>query len=451
MPPTHLTIAAVAERLRGSATSAREVAGELLAGIERHKELSAFTAVAADVSGPAADGRPLAGVLYAVKDNIDTVDLPTTAATPALRGSVAAANAPVVERLRRAGAVVVGKTNMHELALGTTSHNMAYGAVRNPHATDRTAGGSSGGSAAAVAAGLVPFALGTDTGGSVRIPASYCGIVGFRPSTGSWGNEGTVPVSPTRDTIGVLAHTVADAALVDSAVTGRDRAAAVSLAGLRLGVPRDGFYAGLHPDVSARTEAALGVLSDAGVELVELRVAGAHELDALCGLLIALFEMARALPAYVKALPAPFCDLGLPDIAAQISSPDVKQLVDGILDRPVPEAHYHECLATRERLQAAYAEAFARHRVAALVYPTGPLVAPPLNDTETTTHNGRQVNVFLTSIQNTGPGSVAGVPSLSLPNGYTPAGLPVGLSLEAASGADGTLLAVARAIEAAMR
>src|SRR5204863_3451998 len=137
-------------------------------------------------------------------------------------------------------ATVAGKTNMHELALGTTNRNPAFGTVGNPAAPGRSAGGSSGGSAAAVAAGLVPLALGTDTGGSVRIPASYCGIVGFRPSIGRWPRTGVMPLSTTRDTVGVLAGSVAEVSLVDSIMTGSSVAEPVTLQGVRLGVPHEG-------------------------------------------------------------------------------------------------------------------------------------------------------------------------------------------------------------------
>lgn len=402
--------------------------------------------VAEDPPDSPAARLPLSGVPLAVKDNIDTYDLPTSGGTPAPRGSRPAADAPVLALLRRAGAVVVGKTNLHELACGTTN-NAAFGITRNPHAPGRSSGGSSGGSAAAVAAGLVPAALGTDTGGSVRIPASFCGIVGFRPTAGRLGNHGTVPLSPTRDTIGVHATTVTDAATIDAIVTGDDVLTPRDLTGLRLGVPRHGFYHNLDPGVAARTETALTRLADAGAELVEMRVDEAHELDARCGRSIVFHEIAEALPRYLATLPPPYRHLTFADVAAQVSSPEVRGLLDAILAEPIGEDAYLECLAVRERLRTAYAQAFQRSQVVAIVYPTVPLVAPPVADTETTWHNGRRVNLFLTSVQNTGPGSVAGMPSISVPNGRTVAGLPVGLSFEAAPGDDRRMLAVAAAAE----
>jgi mandelamide amidase len=335
--------------------------------------------------------------------------------------------------VRRAGAVIAGKTNMHELALGTTNRNPAFGDVRNPVDVTRSAGGSSGGSAAAVAAGLVPIALGSDTGGSVRIPASWCGIVGFRPTVGRWPGAGVVPLSTTRDTVGVLATSVAEVALVDSVVTGSSAPDRVDLQGIRLGVPREGFYADLHPEVAARTEAALDRLADAGAELVEVRVIAAHELDDDCGFTLVLYELARALPRYLATLPAPHGKLTLAEVIAEVSSPDVRQIVEGMLAEPVPEPVYRAALSTRERLRAAYASMFERDQVAALVYPTVPMVAPPLE----------AEGVFRASIQNTSPGSVAGLPSISVPNGSTGEGLPIGLSLEGSSGSDSRLLAIA--------
>ena len=429
-------------RQRISASSAQEVGLESLERARDIAGLGAFITLAASAEGGSG---PLAGVPLAVKDNLDTRDFPTSGGTLALRESRPNRDQHAVQRLRAAGAAVIGKTNLHELALGITSNNAAFGPVRNPHDPSRSAGGSSGGSAVAVATGVVPVALGTDTGGSVRVPAAHCGLVGWRPTVGRWGTGRTVPISSTRDTAGVLATSVADVALVDELVTGRSPAA-VEGRPLRLGVPRTGFYDDLHPEVATTVARALDRLADAGAELVEVGVADAHELDAECGFPIVFFEIARELPAYLATLPGPERLLTFADVLDQVASPDVRGAMEVAAGGSVTEAVYRQNLAVRDRLRAAFTAALHPsdgERLDALVYPTVPLPAPPIGDDDTTELNGRQVPVFLTSIRNTGPGSTAGMPSISLPAGATAGGLPIGISLEALPGEDGALLATA--------
>jgi mandelamide amidase len=433
-------------RRRISASSPQEVISESLARGREIADLGAFITLADRAEGGSG---PLAGVPLAVKDNLDTCGFPTSGGTPALRQSRPGRDQHAVERLRAAGAAVVGKTNLHELALGITSNNAAFGPVRNPHDPSRSAGGSSGGSAVAIATGVVPIALGTDTGGSIRVPAAHCGVIGWRPTVGRWGTGRTVPISSTRDTAGVLATSVADVALVDEVVTGQP-AVAVENRQVRLGVPRTGFYDDLHPEVAATVERALDRLADAGVDLVEVSVADAHELDAECGLPIVFFEIARELPAYLATLPGPESRLTLTDVLAQVASPDVRAALELAAGGTITEEIYRQNLAVRERLRAAYADALRPSdsgRLDALIYPTVPLPAPPIGRDDTTELNGRQVPVFRTTIRNTGPGSTAGMPSISLPAGATVAGLPIGVSLEALPSEDGTLLATAARIE----
>jgi mandelamide amidase len=433
-------------RQRIADSSPQEVVAQSLARGREIADLGAFITLADSAQGGSG---PLAGVPLAVKDNLDTVDFPTSGGTPALKNSRPHRDQHAVERLRAAGAAVVGKTNLHELALGITSNNAAFGPVRNPFDPSRSAGGSSGGSAVAVSTGVVPIALGTDTGGSVRVPAAHCGLVGWRPTVGRWGVGRTVPISSTRDTAGVLATSVPDVVLVDELVTGQ-LAALTADRRLRLGVPRTGFYDDLHPDVAASMERALDRLADAGVDLVEVRVADAHELDAECGFPIVFFEIARELPTYLATLPGPESQLTLTDVMAQVASPDVRAGLEIAAGGGITEEIYRDSLAVRDRLRAAYADALRLPdggRLDALVYPTVPMPAPPVGNDETTELNGRQVPVFLTTIRNTGPGSTAGMPAISLPAGTTAAGLPIGLSLEALPGDDGTLLSTAARVE----
>lgn len=436
-------------RQRIAASSARDVVRDSLERARAIADLNAFITLADDAEGAAG---PLAGIPLAVKDNLDTADLATSGGTPALRGSRPQRDQHAVGRLRAAGAAVIGKTNLHELALGITSNNAAFGPVRNPHDPGRSAGGSSGGSAVAVATGVVPIALGTDTGGSVRVPAAHCGVVGLRPTVGRWGTGRTVPISSTRDTAGVLATSVADASLVDELVTG-EAGSAVAGRPLRLGVPRAGYHHDLHPEVAAAVARALDLLADDGAELVEVDMADAHGLDAECGFPIVFFEIARELPAYLATLPGPESRLTFADVLAQVASPDVRGALEVAAGGSVTEEVYRQNLVVRDQLRATFARALRPadgDPLDALVYPTVPLPAPPVGDDETTELNGRQVPVFLTTIRNTGPGSTAGMPAISLPAGRTAAGLPIGLSLEALPGGDRALLAIAGRVEAVL-
>ena len=395
----------------------------------------------------------LTGIPIAVKDNIDTYDLPTSGGTPALAHSCPQRDHPAVQRLRAAGATVVGKTNLHELALGITCNNSAFGPVRNPHDIGRIAGGSSGGSAAAVAAGVVPVALGSDTGGSVGVPAAHCGIVGFRPSVGRWGSGSAVPISSTRDTVGGFATSVGDVAELDQVITGGPRPPLPEGRALRLGVPRTGYWDDLSPEVAACVGDALDRLADAGFEIVDVDLSDAHELDGQCGFPIVLYEVVREVPAYLASLPKPEKDLTLDDLVSKVASPDVRAALEAAIAEPVSEDAYRQSFVVRERLQGAYARAVLRAdggRVDALVYPTVPLTAAPLGDDSTTEHNGREVPTFLTNIRNTAPGSTAGMPAISVPAGRSSDGLPIGLSLEALQGEDAMLLAVAEEVEKAL-
>ena len=213
-----------------------------------------------DESLTARTGRlPLSGIPLAIKDNIDCAGMPTAAGTAALRDAVPRADAPVVARVIDAGALAAGKANMHELAFGCTNDNGFFGPARNAYDPSRIPGGSSGGSAVLVASGAVPAALGTDTGGSVRIPAALCGLVGFRPTHGRYPSGGVVPISPTRDTVGPIARTVADVMLLDEILSGNGTAlpAVDDTRGFRLAVPYSTLWEGLSPDARPVLERAL--------------------------------------------------------------------------------------------------------------------------------------------------------------------------------------------------
>ncbi|SER29413.1 amidase family protein [Actinokineospora terrae] len=374
-------------------------------------------------------GGLLAGIPFSVKDNIDVRGYATTAGSPLLRATPAEVDASVVSAIRQEGAVVLGKTNLHELAFGITSNNKAFGPVRNPADPSRSAGGSSGGSAVSVAAGAVPFGLGTDTGGSVTIPAAYCGVVGFRPTTGRYPGDGVVNLSTTRDTVGVHARTVRDVRTVDGIITG-EPAVAQSLAGLRIGLPGNRFR-DLNPDIEDAIATFVSTVEQSGAALIDLDLT---ELDHLAhsGNVLVFHEAPRLLACRT--------DHAVRDWPDHIASPDVRSLVEGMAE-PVPVEHYEASRADRWQLRKRYLDLFTQ--VDVLLFPTSPVPPPLLGADDVISLNGRLLPTFPTVTRNVTPGTVAGLPMISVPAGTTAAGLPVGICLEARPFADARLLATA--------
>ncbi len=391
---------------------------------------------------------PLQGMLLAVKDNIHVAGMPNSAGTPGLQNFIPKEDSPVIAALKARGAIILGKANMHELAFGITSDNTAFGAVRNPFDTDKFAGGSSGGTAAAVAAGIVDAGLGTDTGGSVRIPASLTGVTALRPSSGRYPAYGVTPVSGTRDTIGPIASNVADLIKLDSAIVNDDSVLpAIDLSRVRLGVDREYFYANLDPGTGKVMQTAEERLSNAGVVLVEVAVPQLRELIRESGFPIALYESVRDLDAYLQAFET---GLDLEQLVAQLASPDVQGVFAAALaeESAISETSYQNALTARQQLQANYRRYFAEHQLDGMVFPTTILPARNIEGSMATVElNGQQVPTFPSYIQNTDPASIAGIPGISLPVGVTDAGLPVGLEIDAPENSDRTLLALALAIE----
>jgi Asp-tRNA(Asn)/Glu-tRNA(Gln) amidotransferase A subunit family amidase len=453
---------------KGQATSESLVQ----AAVARAKAVTALNAfVTLDEAGALATARevdklhvsqpksclPLLGVPIVVKDNIEVAGLPNTGGTPALKGYVPKADAPVVARLRKAGAVVIGKTQLHELAFGISGWNPAYQTgpepgVRNAYDATRAAGGSSAGTAAALGAGVVLAGLGTDTGGSVRIPCAFNGCASLRPSVGRYPLAGILPISTTRDTAGPMARSIADVELLDRVITGRRALKPLPLRRVRLGLVKE-FLAHMDDDTQRAFQAALNQLKAEGVKLVDVSMPLVNDLNAKVGFPVALYEAHDAVSAYLKTTGT---GLTIEAMAAQIASPDVKGTYQGlVIPRKLPGPNgtlvdakpaYDGAMKTaRPELQALYRRAFAKYGVDGIVFPTVPKVAMAANA------ESSSVAVFMATIQNTDPGSNAGVPGVQIPIGLgQDSKLPIGLEIDGPAGGDLRLLRVALAVEAAL-
>jgi indoleacetamide hydrolase len=406
----------------------------------------------------------LAGLPILVKDNIDTSDLPTSGATPALKNHRPKANAPALQALLNVGAIVLAKANMHELAFGINSTNAATGFVKNPYDTSRIPGGSSGGTAAGIAARIAPAGLGSDTGGSTRVPAALCGIVGMRPTVGNGGQiagagrrysgEGVIPISSTRDTVGAMGRTVADVALLDSVIAGTPMPPAANLRGMRIGLPRAYFWDNLDAEVRGIMDGALQFLDGAGVVFVEANFNDIGALNDKVSFPIALYETYVDLPKYLASSGS---GISIDQVAAQIKSPDVAGAFGAA--KTFPKAAYDAAINTfRPQLQKMYADYFLTNGVAAILFPTTPLPAVPIDGTFSgavaingVAQPGGPNAQFGAFIRNTDPGSNAGIPGLALPAGMTRAGLPVGMEIDGPVGSDERLLSLGMAMEAVLR
>ena len=383
----------------------------------------------------------------AIKDNIEVAGMPCTAGTPGLRNYVPRHDTPAIARLRAAGFTIAGKTNMHELAFGITSNNTAYGPGRNAVDPNCFAGGSSGGTAVAIAAGVVRAGLGTDTGGSSRIPAALNGVVGFRPSVGRYSSDGMVRISPTRDVIGPMGRNVRDVALLDAVLSGdTTELAKINVEGLRLGLPQQYFQESLHTDTAVVLEKVVTWLREAGVEFVQADLPDIASHNAAVSFPVVLYETRLALQAFLEGSGL---SLSLAELHAQIASPDVKEHIGLAISGHVSQHDYeHAMQVERPRLQQAYREYFAAHRVAAILFPTTPLPACPIvGSDQSVVLNGASVPTFPTFIRNTDPASNAGIAAISIPAGSSRAGLPIGVELDGPAGSDRLLLSIAAAVE----
>ena len=474
MDLTKLTIAELQEQLRKRAVTAREVAEAHLKRInERDPQVKAFLRLSPEraLEQAAAIDRmvekkqplpPLAGVPMAIKDVIATRDVPTTAGSRILEKYRPPYDATAVARLEQAGAVILGKTNCDEFAMGSSTENSSYFPTRNPHDLERVPGGSSGGSAAAVADALALASLGSDTGGSIRQPASFCGVVGVMGTYGRVSRYGLIAFASSLDHVGPFARTVRDAAAVLQVVAGRDSNDSTSadvpvpdyaaelekpVKGMKVGVPKEYFGAGLDAEVRAQVEKGIERLRELGCELREVSLPHTDYAIA-CYYIIAPAEASSNLARYdgVRyAFRAPGADsleaMYHTTRGAGFGAEVKRRIMLGtyVLSAGYYEAYYLKAQKVRTLLYQDFVRAF--EQVDVLVTPTTPTPAFKLGE-----KTDDPLQMYLADIY-TVTGSLAGVPGISVPCGKSKAGLPIGLQLFAKHFDEARLLRLAHAFE----
>lgn len=431
----------IAAALRSGATTARQLAERFLAEQARlDAHLHSFVAVdpddvlaqadRADADLAAGTDRgPLHGVLVGVKDIVDVAGFATRCGSPLYADTPAARDAEVVRHLRAAGAVVAGKTATHELACGVVTAPTA-----NPWDTSRVPGGSSGGSGAAVGAGLVPIGLGSDTGGSIRIPAALCGTVGLKPTYGLVSLGGVEPLSASLDHLGPLGGTVADCAHALTAMTGggTDFAALLGrdVAGMRFGVLADAPFAPMQPEVEVAFHAAVDTLRSLGAVCEPVRI------DALDHTLAAEFGIIplEAFTHHARALRERPGDI----------DPGIRTLL--VAGAVAPRSIHHRASRARVLIAREIVRTMAERRFDALLSPTLPATASPMTESEHV-YGELAEHISVSYVRTTAPFNLSGQPAISVPCGFDREGLPIGLQIATRAGADALALAIAHAFE----
>jgi len=444
---TRLTIDEFARKVRSKETTAEAVLEECLERIQTdNPRLNAFILVMADEARRQArradeelaageDRGPLHGVPISIKDLFDVTDTPTTAASRVRDGHVASSDATAIARLRHAGAVLIGKTNLHEFAFGTTNEDSGYGPARHPLDPTRSPGGSSGGSAVSLVSGMALATLGTDTGGSIRIPAAMCGTVGLKPTWGELPADGVVPLSRTLDHVGPLTLTVADACHMFHALRGDThlRPLTPTPAGrLRFGVPRRYFCDLLDAEVRRLFDASVAALRSGGATIHDVEIPNARFIATIY-LHIVFGDAAPYHAAALEKMPERY-------------TPPVRLRLE--MARYVLAEDYTRALEGREVLRREVDAALSGYD--ALLLPTVPIPAPPLGagtvDIGGTKEPVRNATLRLTQLFN-----LTGHPAISLPCGKTSAGLPCGLQLVGTRGQTDQLLHVAAGVERTLK
>src|SRR3954453_13497908 len=457
-----LGVAAAAAAIRNGDITSEAYTATLLQRARTLAELNAFITIDeaavlaaardADKSRAAGSAGPLLGVPLGVKDSYLTKGLPPGLGVEGLAHFVPREDADAVRVIKGAGALVFGKNNLVEMSYGLTGHNARYGQVKNPHAPDRVSGGSSSGSAASVAAGLVPASLGGDTVGSIRVPASFCGVVGFKPTTGRWPRYGVAPISHTLDTTGVFARSVEDCILVDQVVTGEQAAefsnGGYGLKGARLAFAPRQFLDLLDPEWGAHFREVVRRLRAAGAEVVEVDLG--EDFNALIQTAtwgIFAHETMGAISEFLRRhdIPTTF------EAIYESLKPQLRQAWGHIVLPGGPGATSAEAYRTalnvsRPEIQRRLNTAFVSQGALIILQPTTPCTAPLVEEQSTVHIAGQEVS-YLALADHTLSASSVGLPGISLPVGLSRAGLPIGIELDAPLGSDRRLLNLARGIE----
>jgi aspartyl-tRNA(Asn)/glutamyl-tRNA(Gln) amidotransferase subunit A len=469
MSETKNDIEGLRSRIRGGETARAVVESSVSAAEKLNEQLNAFLEIgrteALQKAGSLAGHKgALAGIPVAVKDNICVQGMQTSCGSRILGDYQPPYNASVIERLLNAGAVVIGKTNCDEFAMGSSNENSAFGPVRNPWDTSRVPGGSSGGSAAAVAAGIVPVALGSDTGGSVRLPASFCGVLGLKPTYGRNSRYGLVAFGSSLDQIGIFARTTSDVADVLGVIAGRDSHDATSadvavpnyaaelssdVKGARIGLPASLFGEGLDADVRASVEAAVDVYRDLGAEIVPVELPNAQYSIAVY-YIIATAEASSNLARFdgvrygFRAEDAPELRQMYRKTREEGFGPEVKRRImlgTYVLSAGYYEAYYGKAQQVRALIKQDFRKAF--ESCDAIITPTSPTPAFAIGEKV-----DNPLAMYLNDIY-TVTANLAGIPGLSVPCGLSSQRLPIGFQLLGAYWAEPTLFKLAHAYETA--
>lgn len=471
-----LTISSLRSRISSGELKAADVCRAALDRIERFSDLNAFITVNAEAAMARADGidraaqsgeqlPPLAGAVLAVKDNMVMRGVRTTAGSRILFNYKPPYTATAIEKLENAGAIIVGKTNLDEFAMGSSTENSAYGAVKNPWDAARVPGGSSGGSAVAVASGMVMGALGSDTGGSIRQPASLSGVVGLKPTYGRVSRYGLIAFGSSLDQIGPLANSVEDAARILGIIAGRDPNDSTSsdvavldyvaaiggdVRGLRVGVPREYYGAGLDSEVKDKVEAAIRSLEEMGAEIVDISLPNT-EYAVPVYYLIATAEASSNLARFdgvrygLRAEEASSLKDMYSRTRDQGFGAEVKRRImlgTYALSAGYYDQYYGKAQKVRSLIERDFRNAFSRCDVIAT--PTAPTAAFKLGEKA-----DNPLEMYLSDIY-TITANLAGVPGLSMPCGLSSSGLPIGIQFIGRHFDEATLLRTAHNLEQAL-